>query len=73
MKTKDEIKNELKYGEVFAREEFERLAKLEYFIPYDGDGYYHDGEKELTDKSVWDKSIKPSEKRKYHYVVWYNK
>ena len=59
-------------GDKYTREEFGRMIEEGLFIPYDGHGYFHDGEKE-TDISVWDTSLTPQDVEKYPYVIWYNK
>ena len=70
MKTIEEVRDAMKYGgEVFTSEEFKTYAHENSFNPYDGSGYYHDGENE-TDISVWsDYDIDTT----YPYVCWYNK
>ena len=71
MKTVEQIQKEIPYGDVFISTEFKRYAEDGYFIPYDGFGYFHDGENE-TDYCVWDVEDE-AEFDKYPYVVWYNK
>ena len=76
MKTIEEVEAERsdlhEIRDVFTREEFEFFVSINAFIPDDGIGYYHDGNKE-TDISVWDGSVTPEEAKKYPYVCWYNK
>ena len=75
MKTKEQVQKEglvAKYGTVFTTEEFAEYIERGSFIPYDGIGYFHDGENE-TDRSVWDDSITAEEVEKYPYVCWYNR
>jgi hypothetical protein len=76
MKTKEEIKATERVGEirgdVFTLNEFLELIQDGMFIPYDGSGYFHDGEKE-TDRSVWAEDLSLMELKKYPYVCWYNK
>lgn len=76
MKTKEQIQKEGLCGEcggtVFTTEEFAEYVKRGSFIPYDGFGYFHDGENE-TDRSVWDDSVTAEEVEKYPYVCWYNR
>ena len=80
MKTIEEVKAEIakKYGGVFADDvddivyttaEFIEDVKRGSFNSFDGDGYFHDGEKE-TDISVWNRLVNSSD---YPYVCWYNK
>lgn len=71
MKTIEQVREEKDYGDVMTSEEFVDAVDEGYFIPYDGDGYVHDGEKELHDKSVW--NMNKREILKYPYVRWYNK
>lgn len=72
MKTIEEVKAERSYGDVYTREDFERLVRVGWFVPSDGSGRYHDGENE-TNISVWDKSLTSNKIKKYPYVRWYNK
>lgn len=75
MKTKKEIAAEheiLSEDEIYTREEFEELVDCGAFIPYDGIGYFHDGEDE-TEVSVWDETLTPEDVEKYPYVCWYNR
>jgi hypothetical protein len=72
MKTIEEVKAETEYGEVMTTKEFAQAVKDEYFIPCDGIGYFHDGEKE-TRYSVWKHKITKRALEKYPYVIWYNK
>ena len=71
MKTKEQAQSECR-GAVFTLEEFYQYVKRGCFIPYDGSGYFHDGEKE-TDRSVWDEDLSLIELKKYPYVCWYNR
>ena len=72
MKTKQQIENEISYGDVYTLEEFFQEVKIGGFIPYDGDGYFHDGEEE-TSRSVWSSNLSLLELKHYPYVCWYNK
>ena len=71
MKTKEQVQSECR-GAVFTLEEFYQYVKDGDFIPYDGSGYFHDGEKK-TNRSVWSKDLSLLELKKYPYVCWYNK
>lgn len=76
MKTIDEIQKDC-HGEVFPIEEFIYLMGAKAIIPYDGVGYFHDGENE-TEFCVWDNHpggcISQEEViEKFPYVCWYNK
>ena len=71
MKTIEQIQQEIPYGDVFISTEFKHDAENGYFIPYDGIGYFHDGENEI-DYCVWDVEDE-AEFNKYPYVIWYNK
>jgi hypothetical protein len=69
MKTIDQVQDEIGFGNVYTSEDFAEDVEYGGFTPYDGIGYYHDGEEE-THISVW------SDLRllhKYPYVCWYNK
>ena len=71
MKTIEQIQKEIPYGDVYLSNQFRLDAEDGYFIPYEGVGYFHDGENE-TDYCVWD--VKQEiEFNKYPYVVWYIK
>lgn len=72
MKSKEQVQKETKYGDVFITEEFAQDVEHGSFIPYDGTGYFHDGENE-TNRCVWDNSVTAEEVKKYPYVCWYNK
>ena len=76
MKTKEQVQKEGLVakcgGDVYTLEEFIEYVENGYFIPYDGIGYFHDGEKE-TDRCVWDNSVTAEEVKKYPYVCWYNR
>lgn len=49
--------------------DFLRLSSQGYLTPYDGCGFFHNGEYE-TNINVWSKEANYS---LYPYVVWYNK
>lgn len=72
MKTKQQIENEISYGEIYTLEEFFQEVKIGGFIPYDGFGFFHDGENE-TSRSVWSSDLSLLELKHYPYVCWYNK
>lgn len=59
-------------SDVYSREDFAELVRMGAFLPYDGDGYFHDG-KNRTDISVWDNTLIGNELKKYPYVCWYNR
>lgn len=71
MKTKEQVQLECR-GDVFTLEEFYQCVKDGEFIPYDGIGYFHDGEKK-TNRSVWSEDLSLLELSKYPYVCWYNR
>lgn len=68
MKTIEQIQKETD-GHVMTSESFLDCVNYGVFTPYDGDGYYHDGQEE-TDICVWD-NLKLL--YKYPFVCWYNK
>lgn len=72
MKTKEQIKNEIGFGEVYTIMEFLDLIIEGYIIPYDGIGYFHDGNNR-TDKCIWNEKLFLTDLKKYPYVCWYNK
>ena len=70
--TKEEIQKNT-HGDVYTIDEFLNLTDDGVIIPYDGNGYFHDGEKE-TRISVWNEEITYDEViAKYPYIVWYNR
>lgn len=73
MKSIEQIQREIPYGDVMTREKFIEIVEYGGFIPYDGDGYFHDGEQELENQNVWMYTIKQMKTCPYPYVIWYNK
>ena len=71
MKTIEQIEAETG-GNVYTLEDFIKLNQSGFIIPYDGIGYFHDGENR-TKKSVWDNTLKWEDVKDYPYVCWYNK
>jgi len=72
MKTFDEVQAETEtFGDVFLSTDFKLAVEAGDFIPYDGMGYFHDGENE-TDYCVWAVEDE-AEFDKYPYVIWYNR
>jgi hypothetical protein len=72
MKSQEQVQKETEYGDVFTIEEFAHDVKLGCITPYDGVGYFHDGENK-TNRCVWDDSVTAEEVKNYPYVCWYNK
>ena len=76
MKSKEQVQKEGLVakcgGTVYTTEEFFECVKAGGFIPYDGDGFFHNGQKE-TNRSVWATDLSLIELIKYPYVCWYNK
>lgn len=71
MKTREQVQAEIQFGDVYTFSEYCNLVAQGYLTPYDGIGYFHDGEKE-SNISVW--NFKYDEVwGKYPYVCWYNK
>ena len=70
--TVKEIEEKLGFGDIFTLEEFRDFVKHGYFNGCDGDGYFHDGEKE-TRISIWSVNLFDKEYNKYPYVWWLNK
>lgn len=71
MKTIEEIRKEDPYIWVMTTKEFCQSVMSGLFNSFDGDGYFHDGEKE-TNISVWNRSLTWDDIKKYPYVCWYN-
>lgn len=70
-KTLEQIQAEIDNGDVLTFEEFfDEVGNV--FHPYNGSGYFHDGQQE-TDISVWSRMLSLLEIKKYPYVIWYNK
>ena len=72
IKTKEQIQEEIGYGDVLTIEEFFSDVISGCLIPSDGIGYFHDGINE-TKRSVWDENLSFIELKEYPYVTWYNK
>ena len=73
IKTKEQIQEELgDNGDVYTIMEFLDDMIGGCLLPYDGNGYFHDGTQE-TNKSVWDNDLSLVDLRQYPYVTWYNK
>lgn len=72
MKTIEQVQKELKYGYAFGAKEFYEYIVDGDFLPYDGSGYFHDGEKK-TDLRIWDDSVTEEDFHKYPYIIWYNR
>ena len=81
MKTKEQVQKEIEHGNILKNfkimkgvtlKEFIEYVENDGFVPYDGIGYFHDGEKE-TNRSVWASDISLLELKKYPYVCWYNR
>jgi len=70
--TLKEAQKQNKFGDVMTLAEFRNNVKSGCFIPDDGIGYLHDGEKQ-TGISVWSIDIFNSKYDSYPYVCWYNK
>lgn len=69
IKSIDEVKNEMKYGDVYTAEEFKEMIDDGYIIDDDGCGYIHNG----IEKTELDVFEYYSELDKFPYVCWYNK
>ena len=72
IKGKEQIQEEIGYGEVLTIEEFFSDVMRGCLTPSDGIGYFHDGTNE-TERSVWDENLSLVELKEYPYVTWYNK
>lgn len=73
MKTAKEIEMEIGYGECFKTAEFAELVRSGSLIPYDGLGYYHNGENETDIPASFDYNSVLRASEEYPYVCWYNK
>lgn len=72
MKTIEQVKQEIGFGNVYTLEEFEEMLDDNVINCYDGIGFFHDGEKE-TELSVFDNSLTYDDVKDFPYVCWYNK
>lgn len=73
MKSIEDVSKEIKYGDVFTTEKFAEYVKSGCFIPYDGSGYYHDGEKKTDIPVDFNYKLMLKKAKEYPYVCWYNK
>ena len=69
--TMDEIKDSMKYGDLYTVEEFREMVTEGYIIDDDGSGCFHDGKRE-TSIDVFSFDWFSDEECKYPYVCWYN-
>lgn len=76
MKTKEQIKEEIRYGNVYTIEEFIELYEEGWVSDDDGYGYFHDGENR-TPICIWNKygGFKKdiAKSGEYRYICWYNR
>ena len=72
MKTLQQVKRENPLSTVMTTQEFCQEVLTRHIIPFDGFGYYHDGEKETNTKVDFIPGIIWRYKDKYPYVCWYN-
>lgn len=74
--TKQEIasrSNILTENDIFTIPEFISMFIDGSIRSCDGVGYFHDGEKEIRDFTVWDTTISWDAIKKFPYICWYNK
>lgn len=71
MKTLEQIKAEC-IGDVYTLNDFADLIDAGCINPYDGNGYFHNGEEE-TNISVFNLSATWESIKDFPYVCWYNK
>ena len=71
MKSVEQIEKENPYGDVYSDTVFLDMLCSETITEYDGFGYFHDGEKKIVDKDIFDP--RAWEENDYPYVIWYNK
>ena len=69
--TMDEIKDSMKYGDLYTVEEFREMVTEGYIIDDDGSGYFHDGKRE-TSVDVFSFDWFSDKECEYPYVCWYN-
>ena len=69
IKSLDEVKSEMKYGDVYTTKKFKEMIDDGYIIDDDGCGYIHNG----IEKTELDVFEYYSELDKFPYVCWYNK
>lgn len=71
MKSIEQVQSE-EFGDVYTLEQFADMVEEGGIIPYDGNGYFHDGEHK-TKLCVWDESLTYDDIKNCPYVVWYNR
>ena len=71
MKNADEI-SKIELCECMTVAEYVDNVKRKLLIPYDGFGYYHDGENETKEMVSFDYEDVLKYVEKYPYVCWYN-
>ena len=71
MKSIEQVQSE-EFGDVYTLEQFADMVEEGGIMPYDGNGYFHDGEKK-TDVSVWTRNLTWDDIKNCPYVVWYNR
>lgn len=74
MKTIEQVKAEMEFGDVYTVAEFGSLVVRGLINAFDGIGYFHDGNKE-TNWCVWSNYPENvlAKIRECPYVTWYNK
>ena len=79
MKTLEQLQEEYgDNGDVFRTEEFSDYIERGVFNRFDGEGFFHDGERR-TDISIWDDTANlhfttwEEFLKTYPYIIWYNK
>lgn len=73
MKPIEQIREECKHASIMTIDEFIGAMEAGYISPYDGIGYYHDGEKETEVKVEFWKIAILNARYTYPYICWYNK
>lgn len=73
MKSIKQVQQET-FGDVYTLEQFCELCDDGVITEYDGVGYFHNGEVECRNISIWDDTLSPKDVwGKYPYVIWYNR
>ena len=73
MKTRKQIQKEIPNCTVMTLNEFIKDVKRGYLTPYDGYGYFHDGDKETDRPVMFGYGALVAANITYPYVCWYNK
>lgn len=72
MLTRRQVQKQCPYANVYTLKEFGKMIDNDTVNAYDGQGYFHDGEK-LTDISPFNCTLTWEDVKDYKWVCWWNK